>query len=1284
MRDFGAYAVAVAIVLSVFCCANLAFASQTVTPISTTAAIGTAPVGDDLSLIDIGGFLRQVGGFIRIGITTLISGSGGNGLGPTEPTDLVATPVSSSEIDLSWSPSTDNIGVAGYQVFRDGLQVATDTSGTTYNDTGLSPSTLHSYWVAAYDSANNVSTSTNGVSAETEAGADTYGTAWKPLTLGAGGDLTGMDIALDGTIVVRADTYGAYLWDGTRWDQLLTANSMPADVQIPNGGDGVNEIRIAPSNSNIMYMEYEGYVFKSINRGVTWTQTNFAQVPEAVIEGGDTYRQWGQKMAIDPENPNVVYVGTRQSGLFISTNGGTSWQNEATVATGTVNNGTYYAGINGIQFDPILGVSGGKTETIFASAAGDGVYESTTAGATWTLLSGGPSTVIYSAIGNSTGTYYAVDDNNNLWSYAGGTWTELLSGADGIVTVSVDPFNNNEIVVTSNAGFFDISYNAGSTWSGYDTFFNGSYYNELSSTDIPWLANTGPFMDVDALIFDPITQNKLWAADGVGVWETTSVPSSGFSNEATVTWNDQSLGIEQLVTNSIVTPPGGDPVVAAQDRPFFYKTTPDAYPSYYSPVMGDTIVAGDSIDYASSNPNFLVGLADSFGHEESGYSTDGGQTWSFFPTFIPGADSSFIGGTIAASTPTNIIWAPADGFDPYYTTDGGNTWNAITLPGVSSWTGFDFAYYLDARTVTADRVLPNTFYLYYNGSGGTDGVYETTNGGASGTRNYSGLISPNSTFNVELESVPGEAGHLFFTGGYQTVATTTSGEGFYQSTNGGTTWNAIPNVTEVNAFDFGKAAPGTTTPAIYIAGWVSNVYGIWESDNDGVSWAQIGQWPTGSMDYVKTVSGDMNSYGRVYIGTAGDGYYYANTANAQISPLISNISSGTPTTTSATITWTTDQASNSQVTYGTSTSYGSFASNGSLVTSHSVTLSGLSAATTYHFEVASANSQGYTATSTDQSFSTVNPTPPSTPTGLTITSDMATAVGLSWSASTGNGTDPVEGYRVFRNSSQIATTSTTTYSDTSVSQETSYTYTVDAYDSVGNVSGQSGAVSTTTPSGVTWTPTAAPATQYLVYPSPSTVTFSNVNIGTATSSRIVVVGAEDYDAPACPMASVTIGGTSATEATTTTEGRTSLWYASVSSGTSANIVLTCTGGGSFENVGIQVGTLTGAIPTPASTGVFNFAYEPQPQSVTATVPANGVGVIFAAEGEASTSTPPVPSWTNATGDSYSNDTDGDSNPVQIILAHTYVPGSQTPSLSSGNGTSYSYIGTTMVMATWAP
>ena len=62
-----------------------------------------------------------------------------------------------------------------------------------------------------------------------------------------------------------------------------------------------------------------------------------------------------------------------------------------------------------------------------------------------------------------------------------------------------------------------------------------------------------------------------------------------------------------------------------------------------------------------------------------------------------------------------------------------------TLPGVSSWSGFDWAYYLDTRTVTADRVLANTFYLYdYQ-----YGVFETTNGGVTWTEvNIPDQISP--------------------------------------------------------------------------------------------------------------------------------------------------------------------------------------------------------------------------------------------------------------------------------------------------------------------------------------------------------------------------------------------------------------------------------------------------------------------------------------------------------------------------------------------------------------
>ena len=68
-----------------------------------------------------------------------------------------------------------------------------------------------------------------------------------------------------------------------------------------------------------------------------------------------------------------------------------------------------------------------------------------------------------------------------------------------------------------------------------------------------------------------------------------------------------SAGIENLVANEILVPPGGDPVLASWDRPFFYITNLNAYPSTYGPVESDNIVAGWSVDYASSTPSFLVG-----------------------------------------------------------------------------------------------------------------------------------------------------------------------------------------------------------------------------------------------------------------------------------------------------------------------------------------------------------------------------------------------------------------------------------------------------------------------------------------------------------------------------------------------------------------------------------------------------------------------------------------------------------------------------------------------------
>ncbi len=98
---------------------------------------------------------------------------------PSSPTNLSATAISSTQINLSWTASTDNVGVTGYRIYRcqgsgctPSTQLATATS-TSYSNTGLSASTAYTYTVSAYDAAGNVSLQSSSASATTQAPADT-------------------------------------------------------------------------------------------------------------------------------------------------------------------------------------------------------------------------------------------------------------------------------------------------------------------------------------------------------------------------------------------------------------------------------------------------------------------------------------------------------------------------------------------------------------------------------------------------------------------------------------------------------------------------------------------------------------------------------------------------------------------------------------------------------------------------------------------------------------------------------------------------------------------------------------------------------------------------------------------------------------------------------------------------------------------------------------------------------------------------------------------------------
>ena len=87
---------------------------------------------------------------------------------PTAPTGLTSVAVDSQSIRLTWTASTDNVGVVGYNILRGGHQVASQRDGTaTFLDSQLQPGTTYTYQVRAFDAAGNISVLSNATTATT-------------------------------------------------------------------------------------------------------------------------------------------------------------------------------------------------------------------------------------------------------------------------------------------------------------------------------------------------------------------------------------------------------------------------------------------------------------------------------------------------------------------------------------------------------------------------------------------------------------------------------------------------------------------------------------------------------------------------------------------------------------------------------------------------------------------------------------------------------------------------------------------------------------------------------------------------------------------------------------------------------------------------------------------------------------------------------------------------------------------------------------------------------------
>ena len=209
--------------------------------------------------------------------------------------------------------------------------------------------------------------------------------------------------------------------------------------------------------------------------------------------------------------------------------------------------------------------------------------------------------------------------------------------------------------------------------------------------------------------------------------------------------------------------------------------------------------------------------------------------------------------------------------------DNGATWVPTNLPPVST-------IYTRGYQLAADRKNPNKVYAYDSGGnwwGPTPGkVYVSTDGGHTFTLCQSPVIAalaPNYFLNTSLVVNPNVEGDLWLA----------DGNAVYHSLDSGATWtklsqfasitgrNPWPDLQGATLVALGKAAPGATySAAVYVVGAVNGVWGVYRSDDAGVTWTRFND-DAHQFGGIGAMAADQNIYGRIYVGGSGRGVLYS-------------------------------------------------------------------------------------------------------------------------------------------------------------------------------------------------------------------------------------------------------------------------------------------------------------------------------------------------------------------------------------------------------------------------
>jgi photosystem II stability/assembly factor-like uncharacterized protein len=709
---------------------------------------------------------------------------------------------------------------------------------------------------------------------------------FKNVAIGGGGFVTGILFhpRAKNLIYARTDVGGAYRSDdsGKHWTPI-TDWIQGVDFT------GIESFAIDLNDTNRIYLAAGIYsrtraaILSSDDQGRTWQTT---EVPFK-MGGNESGRFNGERLAVDPNESEILFFGSRHDGLWKSPDRGATWSKlenfpqintTETPPITTRTNATRRFRFNfmpqqiGIVFVQFVGRSPGKpTPTIYAgvSTTKTNFFRSDDGGTNWSPIPNqplglrpnhaafSPDGTIYLTYGREPGPNSMTD--GAVWKFnpQTGVWTEItpLKSPDGnqpfgYGAIAVDAAHPDTIVTTTFAHWrphdeIFRSTNGGASWS--PLLQNAKW--DYSST--PYTKNRVPHW-MGSVQIDPFDSNHVLFTTGYGIWSCNNLTDadSGKSTQ----WKFSDDGLEETVPLSLVSPPTGAHLLSGLgDIDGFCHDdldNPTPQGTFASVHFSNT----EDLAFAGKNPSIIVRTGTGRNEIHAAISVDGGKNWSTLGSEPP--DSFGGGGTIAISADGEIIVWTLRRNAPNFSADLGENWT-------------NCAGLAPELRVIADAVNPSRFYAFDSRAGK---FFASTNGAENFSETGAELPAENISGNfgfgggATLSAAPEREGDLWLTFGTN---------GLYHSENGGVSFVKLENAPEAYSLGFGKAVSGKNFLALYLAGKIGSIEGLFRSVDAGATWTRIND-DQHQYGWISRVTGDPRIFGRVYFATSGRGVIYGD------------------------------------------------------------------------------------------------------------------------------------------------------------------------------------------------------------------------------------------------------------------------------------------------------------------------------------------------------------------------------------------------------------------------